>query len=202
MDVETAFYFVEQYGYIALFLVLWIGFFCIPVPNEVIVMTSGFLIAQGIFSVIPGFLITYFGVVMSLTTLYILGRYCFHPIRSILLCKPKFKKHIDSASRLIERYGPLALMIGYCFPGVRHFVPFIIGSNQMSYRMFATYAYGTVAAWTTVYFLLGYYFGENMDHILRNIFVYGTIVLSIGSTLLGLIFYRRRRKKYKYERIS
>ncbi|MBM7659656.1 membrane protein DedA with SNARE-associated domain [Bacillus mesophilus] len=201
MELETALYFVQQYGYIALFLVLWIGFFFMPVPNEVIVMSSGLLIAQDIFSLLPGIITTYLGVVMSLTTLYVLGRFCFHPIQKKLLYKPRFQKYLESASQLIDKHGPLALMIGYYFPGVRHFVPFVIGSNKMSYRVFALYAYGTAAIWTIVFFMIGYFFGGNMDNILKNLFTYGGIVTVSVLTLI-LFLYIRRKKKYKLKRME
>ncbi|WP_456275775.1 DedA family protein [Bacillus sp. AK128] len=201
MELETAFYFVQQYGYIALFLVLWIGFFCIPVPNEVIVMSSGFFISQGILDFSLGLTITFLGVIMSLTTLYVLGRFCFYPLQKRFLYKPKIQKHIDHAGQLIEKYGGFALMIGYCFPGVRHFVPFIIGSHRMKFYIFALYAYTTAAIWTSIFFTLGYYFGENIDYIIKNIFMYGAIFVAICALVI-LSLFLRKRKKYRIENIS
>jgi membrane-associated protein len=193
MDLEAAFIFVNQYGYFALFIILWIGFFCIPVPNELIVMTSGFVTSKGLLVTIPAFLVTYFGVIMSLTTLYVLGRLFFYPLQQKLLYRPRFQKHILRASQLIEKYGPLALIVGYCVPGVRHFVPFMTGSNRMSYRTFAIYAYGTAAVWTCIFFFWGYYFGENIDRIMKNLYLVGLLLLS-GSVVFIVSKFSRRRK--------
>lgn len=193
MELETAFLFVEEYGYIALFFVLWIGFFFMPVPNEVIVMSTGFILSHEVLSFYPTWLITIFGVVMSLTTLYVLGRFCFYPLQNRLFKRPKYQEYINGASQLIERYGPFALVIGYFFPGVRHFVPFVIGSTRMNYRTFALYAYSTAAGWTTVFFMLGYFFGDNMDHILKNIFLYGSIVAAC-LIMVGIYLISRKRR--------
>ncbi|MFZ3589571.1 DedA family protein [Bacillus sp. DJP31] len=196
MDLETAFTFVDQYGYFALFLILWIGFFGIPVPNEVIVMTSGFVTSKGLLATMPAFLVTYCGVVMSLTTLYVLGRFFFFPLQKRFLHRPKYQQHILKASQLIEKYGPMALVAGYCLPGVRHFVPFMTGSTKMAYRTFAIYAYVTAAVWTSLFFFLGFTFGNQMDVILKNIYMAG-IPLVLVIVLILFVFNWRRNKSNK-----
>ncbi|KAA0546653.1 DedA family protein [Bacillus sp. BGMRC 2118] len=193
MDIETAFAFVSQYGYFALFFILWIGFFSIPVPNEVIVMTSGFVTSKSYLSTIPALFVTFCGIVMSLTTLYSLGRFFFNPIQRKLEKKPKLKEHIKKANKLIEKYGPFSLIIGYLFPGVRHFVPFLIGSNKMNFRIFALYAYSTAAVWTILYFFLGFYFGTYMDQILKIVYFAGIPLLIL--CVLGYLVYNGRKKK-------
>lgn len=194
MDIETAFSFVSQYGYFALFFILWIGFFSIPVPNEVIVMTSGFVTSKSYLSPIPALIVTYFGIVMSLTTLYLLGRFFFHPIQKKLQQRPKLKEHIEKATVLIEKYGPYSLIFGYLFPGVRHFVPFIIGSNKMKFRIFALYAYLTAAIWTVIFYFLGFFFGTHMDEVLKFVYFFG-IPLVLACLLLFLLYKGTKKKK-------
>jgi membrane-associated protein len=192
MELETAFSLITQYGYFALFLILWVGFFCIPVPNEVIVMTSGFITSQSYFNEIPALIVTYAGIVMSLTTLYLLGRYFFSPVQKRLIQHPKMEQYLTKASLLIEQYGPLALIVGYFFPGVRHFVPFMIGSNKTKFRRFSLYAFSTAAVWTVLFFLLGFNFGKNMDQIIKFVFYWG---LPIIPLVLVFILFRYLRKK-------
>lgn len=194
MDIETAFSFVSQYGYFALFFILWIGFFSIPVPNEVIVMTSGFVTSKSYLSPIPALIVTYFGIVMSLSTLYLLGRFSFHPIQKKLQQRPKLKEHIEKATVLIEKYGPYSLILGYLFPGVRHFVPFIIGSNKMKFRIFALYAYSTAAIWTVIFYFLGFFFGTHMAEVLKVVYFFG-IPLVLASLLLFLVYKGAKKKK-------
>ncbi|WP_246943924.1 DedA family protein [Bacillus pinisoli] len=204
MELETAFHFVDQYGYIALFVVLWIGIFIIPVPNEIIVMSTGLVLSNGMMTFLPTFFTTYFGVVMSLSTLYVLGRFGFYPLQKRFLHRTNYKKYVEWSSRLIEKYGPFALVIGYCFPGVRHFVPFVIGSNRMKFRTFALYAYSTAAVWSSLFFMLGFFFGEQMDHIVKNIFVYGSIVTGciVAVATLFIIKQSQRRKRFRMGKIS
>ena len=45
-----------------------------PIPDEMIVMSGGFVSSLGVLSVIPAFLLTYLGVVSGLSLGYILGK--------------------------------------------------------------------------------------------------------------------------------
>jgi membrane protein DedA with SNARE-associated domain len=193
MELEPAFTFVIQYGYTALFFILWIGFFFIPVPNEMIVMTSGFVTSRSFLQEIPALIVTYAGTSMSLTTLYLLGRFFFVPIQTRLMLRPKIAQYIHHASFLIEKYGPLALIVGYFFPGVRHFVPFLIGGNRTKFRTFSLYAYSTAAVWTILFFLLGFNFGSNMDQVLKM--TYLGLIPIVCIVLVVVVYKYTKRKK-------
>ncbi|MFD1735518.1 DedA family protein [Bacillus salitolerans] len=193
MELETAFHFVNEFGYLALFFILWIGFFGIPVPNEAIVMTTGFFVASGILEPIPALVITYIGVLMSLNTLYVFGRFFFFPIQNKLLHKPKFKQYIQKATQLIERFGPFALVVSYCFPGVRHFVPFLTGSMKMKFGTFLLYSYSTAAVWTVIFFSCGYFFGQHIDVILTHFYSIGLPILGTLFIIIFLIIRTRRK---------
>ena len=43
--------YIEQYGYWALFFCLWLGIIGMPIPDEMIVMSGGFVSSLGILSV-------------------------------------------------------------------------------------------------------------------------------------------------------
>ena len=74
MELHELLSYIEQYGYWALFFCLWLGIIGMPIPDEMIVMSGGFVSSLGILSVIPAFLLTYLGVVSGLSLGYILGK--------------------------------------------------------------------------------------------------------------------------------
>lgn len=43
MELQDLLLFIEQYGYFALFFSLWLGIIGMPLPDEMIVMSGGFL---------------------------------------------------------------------------------------------------------------------------------------------------------------
>ena len=74
MELHELLSYIEQYGYTALFFCLWLGIVGMPIPDEMIVMSGGFVSSVGILSVIPAFLLTYLGVVSGLSLGYLLGK--------------------------------------------------------------------------------------------------------------------------------
>ncbi|UOK58638.1 hypothetical protein MGI18_05655 [Bacillus sp. OVS6] len=55
MEISEILVFIEEYGYLALFVMLSAGTFFIPLPNEVIVMMGGFASSHGILHPVPAF---------------------------------------------------------------------------------------------------------------------------------------------------
>jgi membrane-associated protein len=196
LEFESIMLIVKEYGYIALYFVLWLGFFGLPVPNEVIVMTSGFITSKSLFQPLPAFIVTFAGVMSSLTTLYCLGRFSYHSIHPRLMKNQRMKIYVEKSEVLISKYGPVALSFGYFFPGVRHLIPFMVGSYKMNFSKFALFAYGTGFIWCLVLFTSGYYFGNHIEVIGEILYkggVIGTVVVVLFIS--AIVFFKKRRAK-------
>lgn len=195
MDLDTLFAFVEDYGYIALYLILSVGFIGLPVPNEVIVMTSGLVVSQSVLSPMLAYAVTFMGIVTSLTVLYTLGRFGHKPIFRRLEKHPKFASKLKKTSQIVEQYGPAALILGYFFPGIRHFVPLVAGSHNMRFGKFAAYAYPTGFAWSFILFLCGYYFGDKIEVIEQKLSIVLSIILGAALVAAVITFVRVRSRR-------
>ncbi|EMY8533801.1 DedA family protein [Bacillus paranthracis] len=172
MELHELLSYIEQYGYTALFFCLWLGIVGMPIPDEMIVMSGGFVSSVGILSVIPAFLLTYLGVVSGLSLGYLLGKVFGTKVLDKLMKKKK-AKYLLQSQRMIDKYGPYALVTSYFIPVVRHIIPYLVGMNNMSYRKYALYSYTTGFVWTLVYFLLGFLFGNHIDTIVKITTEYG-----------------------------
>ncbi len=93
---------IQQYGYMALFFALWMGIVGMPIPDEVIVMTGGFVTDLGILQPIPAFILTYLGVVSGLSFGYILGHRLGAPVLERLVRKKKAGKYLAKAEQLLN----------------------------------------------------------------------------------------------------
>ncbi|MCC2463730.1 DedA family protein [Bacillus mobilis] len=172
MELHELLFYIEQYGYWALFFCLWLGIVGMPIPDEMIVMSGGFVSSLGILSVILAFLLTYLGVVSGLSLGYILGKICGTKILDKLMKKKK-AKYLLKSQQMIEKYGHYALVTSYFIPVVRHIVPYVVGMNNMSFKMYALYSYTTGFVWTLVYFVLGSLFGQHINRIVAIAIEYG-----------------------------
>ena len=158
-----------------------------PIPDEVVVMTGGFVVALGMLHPLPAFFITYAGVISGLSIGYVLGKVIGIPSLKYLEGKKDMGKYTKQAKRLFERFGSYSLVLSYFFPVVRHIVPYIVGMAKMPYPKYALLSYTTGFAWTLFYFTIGRYFGDNINMIAKFLAEYKLVFVAIfllGSVLL------------------
>ncbi|MGG5739525.1 MULTISPECIES: DedA family protein [Bacillus cereus group] len=193
MELHELLSYIEQYGYWALFFCLWLGIIGMPIPDEMIVMSGGFVSSLGVLSVIPAFLLTYLGVVSGLSLGYILGKIFGVKVLNKLMKKKK-AKYVMKSQEMVEKYGHYALVTSYFIPVVRHIVPYLVGMNNMSFKTYALYSYTTGFVWILVYFVLGSLFGQHINRIVAIAIEYGVyfggIVFVVAS---GVYLYKQRR---------
>ncbi|HDR7639341.1 MULTISPECIES: DedA family protein [Bacillus] len=184
MELHELLSYIEQYGYWALFFCLWLGIIGMPIPDEMIVMSGGFVSSVGILSVVPSFVLTYLGVVSGLSLGYILGKIFGIKVLGKLMKKKK-AKYLLKSQEIVGKYGHYALVISYFIPVVRHIVPYLVGMNNMSFKTYAIYSYVIGFVWTLVYFVLGSLFGKHIEMIVTLVTEYGIyfggIVIIVSS---------------------
>ncbi|RXT03715.1 DedA family protein [Ammoniphilus sp. CFH 90114] len=195
MDLDVILHGVEHYGYAALFFFLWLGIVGMPIPDEVIVMSGGFMTSTGIFEPLPAFILTYAGVVSGLTIGYCVGRAIGFPAIQYLMRKKKMGKYIEKAHDLIKRYGAFSLVLSYFLPVVRHVVPYIVGMNKMPFYQYALFSFSTGFVWTLALFITGMYFGQSIEVISRYMTHIGWMAISISGITALVIFLVNKIKK-------
>ncbi|WP_438358034.1 DedA family protein [Brevibacillus dissolubilis] len=191
MNLDLLVSVVEQYGYAALFFLLWLGIVGLPIPDELVVATGGFVASLGILDPYYAFLFDYLGVVSGLSIGYFLGRWIGPPIITRLMKKKKLAPYIHRSTELINKYGAFSLCISYALPVVRHVVPYIVAVGGMSYRKYALFSYTTGLVWTFAFYMVGYLFGQHMEKIIEMTRTYGFILLGVLVVLLLLFFLYR-----------
>ncbi|EGL18661.1 MULTISPECIES: DedA family protein [unclassified Paenibacillus] len=198
MSIDSILDGIHHFGYFALFFSLWLGIVGMPIPDEVVVMTGGMVGSLRLLQTVPAYVMTYLGVVSGLSLGYILGRVMGPHVVERLREKKKIAPYIQKSDRLLEKYGSFALVISYCFPVVRHVLPYLVGVNKMPFPKYAMISYSTGLLWTTIYFIIGYYFGGNIERIGNNVYKYGyyglaaAVIFIISAAVIKAI---RKKKK-------
>lgn len=193
MEVDFLMSIIEQYGYLAIFLLLWLGIVGLPIPDELVVATAGFLVSIQLLDPFLSLLVSYLGVASGLTIGFLLGKYFGKPILAWLSKKEKMKSKVERSTALLEKYGTAALCISYLFPVVRHLVPYLVAMGGMSYRRYAMLSYPIGLVWTVAFYLLGYVFGQNVGLIVEMIRSYGGYTLLCLIVIAGAILLVRKR---------
>lgn len=185
MEINVLMSIIEQYGYAAIFFLLWLGIVGLPIPDELVVATGGFLSSMGLLDPYCAFLAGYLGVASGLTIGFLLGKYFGRPILKWLSKSEKMRRTVERSTALLEKYGTFALCISYLFPVVRHVVPYLVAMGGMTYRRYAVLSYPIGLVWTTAFYLIGYVFGRNVETIIGLIREYGFYAFLVLIALLA-----------------
>ncbi|MFX3634721.1 MAG: DedA family protein [Candidatus Pristimantibacillus sp.] len=193
---------IEQLGYFALFIVLCLGLIGLPIPNEAVVMTGGALAASGILSPVPAYLMTFLGICSAMTFNYSIGRFAGSRLFDWFMRKKNIEKFVLQAQRLNSKYGGFSLGIGLLLPFLRHVMPFVAGSNKMTYKYFALFAYPSAFVWTIIYFVIGGLVGDQVQAISDLIYEYGIVILCVLLAVAVFLIWRRWTRNNKKNNIE
>ena len=97
-------------------------------------------------------------------------------------------ERIKKSEDFLDKWGHLAIFLGRFFPFIRTFVPFIAGMGGMHWRNFVVFNVLGGITWSTVFTLLGYFFGGIpfvQEHF--ELLIIGIVAVSIIPAVVGLV---------------
>lgn len=157
---------IESWGYLGIFVLMAMEGSFVPVPSEIILPFSGYLVHIGTFTLI---LVAFWGAVGNIvgtTFTYLIARHLgvafLYKYGKYFLVNPK---DIDSASELFEKHGVKIIFISRLIPGVRGFIPIPAGIAKMKFLPFVTYVFTGSFLYSLVLTYIGVIAGENWDII-------------------------------------
>lgn len=133
-------------GYLGIAGLMAIESACIPIPSEIIMPFSGYLVSTGRFDL---FLVATAGAVgcnIGSTLAYVVGRYGGRPLVEkwgayILMSR----RDLDITDRFFARFGGLAVLLGRLLPVVRTFIALPAGIARLPQLRFQIYTF--VGSW-------------------------------------------------------
>lgn len=192
---------ITTYGVAALFVLLLLGVFGLPVPDETLLTFAGVLVRDGHLHFVPAWIAASLGSICGITLSYVLGR------TAGLALVERYgrwlhvtRDHLERVERWFEHGGTWTLTIGYFVPGVRHLTALVAGSSRLPFPIFARFAYPGAVAWTLTFVSLGWYVGHRWESALATVHQHVTIVAAvlIVATLVYLVahaWWRRRGRR-------
>ena len=105
-------------------------------------------------------------------------------------------ERIEKTEKMIEKWGPLAVFLGRFFPFIRTFMPFISGISGMRWSRFTLFSVLGGLCWSTLFTLLGYFFG-GIPAVQKHfeLVIIAILVLSLIPTIVGLLKAKFGKKK-------
>lgn len=167
---------------------------CIPLPSEIIMPFSGYLVSTGQMNL---WIVSFFGAFGNLIgsiTAYLVGYYGGRPIVE-KYGKFIFLSHedLDSSDRWFNKHGESTVFFTRMLPIIRTFISLPAGISRMNFIKFSAYTFIGSLPWCLFLAFLGLKLGENWSS-LESYFRKADIL--IGAVLIiGLIYWVRRHFK-------
>jgi membrane protein DedA with SNARE-associated domain len=177
---------ISTLGYSGVVLLMAIESACIPLPSEVIMPFSGYLVHTGRFNLWLVAVAGAVGCVVGSMVAYLVGMYGGRPLIE------KYGKYVlishhdlDLADRWFARYGEVIVFASRLLPVVRTFIAFPAGVARMRVPRFILYTFLGSLPWCLGLAYVGQVLGEQWDKnealkawFHRFDFVIGLIILA------------------------
>jgi membrane protein DedA with SNARE-associated domain len=180
--------YIEHFTYAGLFLVLVLCGLGLPVPEELPLLTGGFLVYRGITRYPITLAISFVGVVAGDNSLFFIGRrFGTGILRHLEFARPRALPRIERLKMFIDRHGNMAIFYARFLTGVRALVYLTAGSAGMTPRRFVIYdALGAVIS-VPLAVSVGYFFGDQINLAIRYLGGFDRVVLVAAAACI--IFY-------------
>jgi len=183
---------INQAGYAGIFILMALEGSFLPVPSEIILTFSGYLVSQGKFSLLLVAATGALGNVAGTLLTYAVGRYLGLPFvyrygKYMLITR----NDIDKAHQLFEKYGTTIIFVSRLMPGVRGYIPIGAGIARMKIIPFVAAVLIGSFLYSLALTYIGVLLGEHWEVVGPHLQQWSGILLF--ALVLGLVWWIWRR---------
>jgi len=185
-------------GLAGLFALMVVESFGIPpLPSEVILPFAGFLIATGVFPLVPTILVALVGALVGAFIAYAIGRWWREHLKRIRLGPLGLEeRHLARMDRWFSQHGEVTVAACRCLPVVRAYISYPAGTARMPPVRFGAYTLLGSIPWSLALIYAGIVLGSRWTVVQTYLgpldyVVYALIV--VGAIYLLVLYLRARR---------
>jgi membrane protein DedA with SNARE-associated domain len=194
--------FMEQFGYLGIFLMITLENVFPPIPSEIILPFGGFMTTYSDLT-IPGVIAAATaGSVLGAVILYGIGRLLdVDRLEKIVgrwghLLRVK-KEDIRKADAWFDKYGYWTVLFCRMIPLIRSLISIPAGMSHMNFWLFLLFTTLGTLIWNIILVSVGAVLGSSWENILHFMDIYSNVtyaLIALGMAAFALLFIRRMRK--------
>ena len=188
---------IAHWGYAAIFLAVLLGNVGLPLPEESIILLSGYLAWRGTLSLPAVIVVGIVSAVVGDNIGYWIGREGGRPLllrygRYVFLSR----RQIRRAEQFFARHGHRAVFFGRFIAGIRFLAGPLAGVSRMRVGQFVAYNASGAVVYVSVVTLVGYMAGGHLHAVLADL-KRAEHFIALGAAILavGLVWRLLRRKQ-------
>jgi len=192
--------FINDYGLIAMFLIILLEYACFPVSSEIVLPFSGAVASINNTNFFVILLLSILAGLIGTGICYAVGWFGGGAIIKAITRKfPKSKKGIDIAYEKFNTHGAATVCIGRVIPLIRTYIALIAGASKLNpVTYFSASALG-ITVWNTLLIGLGYILRENYKNVgeYYNRYKHNLIPVVIvfaGIIIINIVLSKRKKK--------
>ncbi|MFA6254947.1 MAG: DedA family protein [Patescibacteria group bacterium] len=190
---------INLIGYPGIFFLMLVESCGIPMPSEVIMPFSGFLVAAGKLNFWAVVLVGTIGNLVGSLLAYLIG---FKGGRPLIEKYGKYllisKHDLDLADYWFSHYGQLTVFFGRLLPVVRTYISFPAGIAKMDLKKFSFYTFIGAFPWCVLFAWLGVKMGDNWELIRQKLHNFDLAILILVILAIALYIWRHIRLSRKF----
>lgn len=189
---------IDILGYPGIFLLMLAESCGIPMPSEVIMPFSGFLVEDGKLNFWAVVFIGAFGNLIGSLLAYWIGKAGGRPLiekygKFILISK----HDLDLADSWFKRFGQWTVFFGRLLPVIRTYISFPAGIAEMNLAKFSLFTFLGAFPWCILFTWLGVKMGNNWELIREKLHNFDLAILIVIIVLVVLYIYRHIKNHNK-----
>jgi membrane protein DedA with SNARE-associated domain len=178
--------FLAHFGYVAIAGLLIAGGVGVPVPEELIQLSAGYLAQRGILDFVPALVATYVGIVVGDVLLFLLaqrhGERLIDRLHVARLLTPRRREMLE---RHFARHAFLTIMVARHMSGFRVPAYILAATHQVRARTFVLADALSAALSVPLVVTLGYVFAEKIDLVKRRL--HEVELMLVVAVLVGVV---------------
>ena len=187
--------FIDAYGYFAVAILMAMENACIPIPSELILGFSGYLIFAEKMTFTGAMIAGMVGGMAGSIFAYLVGsrggRNFVDKYGKYFLIK---KSHVDLAQRWFDKYGIRAVFFSRMLPVVRTFISLPAGFARVNFKAFLFYTFAGSLPWTALILFAGMKFGEGWKYLLEIGHTASIVFVIVCVAIVGVLYWRHKKK--------
>lgn len=188
---------LAAYGLVFVIVFIETGVVFFPfLPGDSLLFASGFFAQGGGFNIIALLAVAWSAAILGDQCNFMIGHFFGRRIIASGKVKAMTPERIEKSRAFLDKWGHLAIFLGRFFPFIRTFVPFIAGMGGMHWRNFVVWNVLGGITWSTLFTLLGFFFGGIpvvQEHF--ELLLVGIVAVSLVPTVVGLVRARLRPRR-------
>jgi len=183
-----------SFGYLGPLLLMALESCNIPIPSEVILPLSGFLVGQGTFSFWPAVLAGTVGGTLGSAVSYWIGALGGRPLML------KYGKYVlisgaDAARAdwYFEKYGEATAFFSRLLPVIRTFISLPAGITRMHFGKFLFYTFAGSLIWSILLVYVGRVLGQNWIEVREVLQRFDYAIVALILVVVAMYVYRHVR---------